>query len=124
MLLEKIRNLDDIQCETPTFIDPNVLLESDRVTFSDGCLDEGLMEEKYGECTEKFIQSLINEGQRAPALIAKEGSGYYFMNGHHRLAVAANHDLEVLIMIISPEDNPFMHWDSSESDDFPEYEAR
>lgn len=119
MLIEKTRNLDDIQCKTPTFIDPNVLLVSDKVTFSDGCLDEGLMEEKYSECTETFIESLIENGQKAPALIAKSDSGsYYFMNGHHRLAVALNHDLEILIMIVTG--NVYNHWDSSESDYFPD----
>lgn len=118
MLLEKTRNLDDIQCETPTFIDPNVLLVSDNVTFSDGCLDEGLMEEKYSECTETFIESLIENGQKAPALIAKNDSGYFFVNGHHRLAVALNHDIELLIMIVT--DNVYSHWDASESYDFPD----
>lgn len=122
MLLEKTRNLDDIQCETPVFVHPNVLLESDKVTFSDGCLDEGLMGEKYGECTGKFIQSLINEGQKAPALIAKEGNGFFFMNGHHRLAVAIEHDLEILIMIVP--NCAYDYWESSESEDFPDCEAR
>lgn len=118
MLLEKTRNLDDIQCETPTFIDPNVLLVSDNVTFSDGDIDAGLMEEKYAECTGMFIESLIKEGQKAPALIAKNDSGYFFVNGHHRLAVALNHDIELLIMIVT--DNVYSHWNSSESDDFPD----
>lgn len=119
MLLEKTVSLDDIECETPTFINPNVLLESDKVTFSDGCIDDGLMEEKYEECTGIFIESLIENGQKAPALISKSDSGsYFFMNGHHRLAVALNHDLEILIMIVT--DNVYNHWDSSESDDFPD----
>lgn len=118
MLIEKTRNLDDIQCKTPTFINPNVLLVSDNLTFSDGCLNQGLMEEKYSECSQKFIQSLINEGQKAPALISKNNSGYRFMNGHHRLAVALNHDIELLIMIVT--DNVYSHWDASESDDFPD----
>ena len=119
MLLEKTRNLDDIQCETPVFVHPNVLLKNDKISFSDGCLDEGLMDEKYGECTGMFIESLIENGQKAPALISKSDSGLYlFLNGHHRLAVALNHDLEILIMIVT--DNVYNHWDSSESDDFPD----
>lgn len=119
MLLEKTLILDDIKCESPVFIDPNVLLESDKVTFSDGCIHHGLIEEKYEECTEMFIESLIENGQKAPALISKGDDGsYFFMNGHHRLAVALNHDIELLIMIVT--DNVYSHWDSSESDDFPD----
>lgn len=122
MLLEKTVSLDDIQCETPVFVHPNVLLESDRITFGDGCLDEGLMEEKYGECTGMFIESLIENGQKAPALISKNDSGLYlFLNGHHRLAVALNHDLEILIMIVT--DFVYDHWESSESDDFPDSDS-
>lgn len=119
MLLEKTVSLDDIECETPVFVHPNALLKNRDVSFSDGCLDDGLIEEKYSECTDMFIESLIESGQKAPALISKSNDGsYFFMNGHHRLAVAANHDLEILIMIVT--DHVYDFWDSSESDDFPD----
>lgn len=119
MLLEKTVSLDDIEYGRPVLIHPSVLMNDPKVTFSDGCVDEGLIEEKYEECTGMFIESLIENGQKAPALIAKSDDGsYFFMNGHHRLAVAVNHDLEILIMIVA--DNAYDHWDSSESDDFPD----
>ena len=119
MLLEKTVSLDNIECGSPTLIHPSVLMDDPKVSFSDGCVEEGLFEEKYEECTDMFIESLIENGQKAPALISKTDSGtYFFMNGHHRLAVALNHDIELLIMIVT--DNPYNHWDSSESDDFPD----
>lgn len=120
MLLEKTLTMDEIKCEVPTWIHPDALLENDEVRFSDGFLECGLMEEKYEECTEEFIESLINDGQVAPCLIEKDDRGYYFMNGHHRLAVASRHNLEILVMIVSSEENIFVHWDTSESDFFPD----
>lgn len=122
MLLEKTASLADVQLEIPTWIHPDDLLKNPDVSFSDGFLEEGLMDEKYSECDEDFIESLVKTGQKAPVLIEKgkaDNGNYYVMNGHHRLAVAARHNLPVLVLIV-PVDNVWDHWDSSESEDYPE----
>lgn len=119
MLLEKIVSLTDVQSEIPTWIHPDDLLKNPSVSFSDGFLHEGLMDEKYSECDEDFIESLVETGQKAPVLIEENQGNYYVMNGHHRLAVAARHNLPVLVLVV-PVDNVWDHWDSSESEDYPE----
>ena len=119
MLLEKTVFLADVQSEIPTWIHPDDLLKNPNVSFSDGFLHEGLMDEKYSECDEDFIESLVETGQKAPVLIEKSEGNYYVMNGHHRLAVAARHNLPVLVLIV-PVENVWDHWDSSESEDYPE----
>lgn len=119
MLLEKTVSLTDVQPEIPTWIHPNDLLENPSVSFSDGFLEEGLMDEKYSECDEDFIESLVETGQKAPVLIEKSEGNYFVMNGHHRLAVADRHNLPVLVLIV-PVENVWDYWDSSESEDYPE----
>lgn len=122
MLLEKTVSLADVQPEIPTWIHTDDLLKNPSVSFSDGCLDDGLMDEKYSECSERFIESLTLDGQKAPVLIrfdSDEDGNYRVMNGHHRLAIAARHNLPVLVLI-SPADNVWDHWDTSESEDYPE----
>lgn len=122
MLLEKTVSLTDVQPEIPTWIHPDDLLENPSVSFSDGFLEGGLMDEKYSECDDDFIESLVKTGQKAPVLIEKgraNNGNYCVVNGHHRLAVAARHNLPVLVLIV-PVDNVWSHWDSSESEDYPE----
>lgn len=122
MLLEKTVALADVQLEIPTWIHPDELLKNPSVGYSDGCLDDGLMDQKYSECDEDFIESLVETGQKAPVPIEQSSvnrDNYYVMNGHHRLAVAARHNLPVLVLIV-PVDNIWDHWDSSESEDYPE----
>lgn len=122
MLLEKTVSLADVQPEIPTWIHTDDLLKNPSVSFSDGCLSEGLMDEKYKECSEFFIESLTLDGQKAPVLIEQgtaDNGNYYVMNGHHRLAIAARHNLPVLVLIV-PVDNVWDHWDTSESEDYPE----
>lgn len=122
MLLEKTVSLADVQSEIPTWIHTDDLLKNPSVSFSDGYLHEGLMDEKYSECDDDFIESLVETGQKAPVLIEygkADNGNYYVMNGHHRLAVAARHNLPVLVLIV-PVDNVWDHWDSSESEDYPE----
>ena len=122
MLLEKTVSLADVPLEISTWIHPDDLLKNPSVSFSDGCLEDGLMDEKYSECDDDFIASLTLDGQKAPVLIERgraDNGNYYVMNGHHRLAVAARHNLPVLVLIV-PVDNVWDHWDSSESEDYPE----
>lgn len=122
MLLEKTVSLVDVQLEIPTWIHPDDLLQNPNVSFSDGVLDDGLMDQKYSECDDDFIESLVKTGQKAPVLIEKskaDNRNYYVMNGHHRLAVAARHNLPILVLIV-PVENVWDHWDSSESEDYPE----
>lgn len=119
MLLEKTVSLADAQVEIPTWIHTDELLKNPTVSFSDGLLEEGLMDEKYSECDEDFVESLVKTGQKAPVLIEKSEGNYYVMNGHHRLAVAARHNLPVLVLIV-PVENVWDHWDSSESEEYPE----
>ena len=122
MLLEKIVSLADVQPEIPTWIHTDDLLKNPSVSFSDGCLSDGLMDEKYSECDDDFIESLVKTGQKAPVLIERrraDNRNYFVVNGHHRLAVAARHNLQVLVLIV-PVENVWDHWDSSESEDYPE----
>lgn len=122
MLLEKTVSLADVLLEIPTWIHTDDLLKNPTVSFSDGYLEEGLMEEKYSECDDDFIESLVKTGQKAPVLIEKgqaDNGNYFVVNGHHRLAVAAHHNLPVLVLIV-PVENVWDHWDSSESEDYPE----
>lgn len=122
MLLEKTVSLADVQLEIPTWIHTDELLKNRSVSFSDGYLHEGLMDQKYSECDDDFIESLVKTGQKAPILIEKgraDNGNYFVMNGHHRLAVAARHNLPVLVLIV-PVDNVWDHWYSSESEDYPE----
>lgn len=122
MLLEKTVALADVLLEIPTWIHPDELLKNPSVSYSDGCIEDGLMDEKYSECDEEFIESLVETGQKAPVLIEQSSvnrDNYYVMNGHHRLAVAARHNLPVLVLVV-PVDNLWDHWDSSESEDYPE----
>ena len=123
MLLEKTVSLADVQPEIPTWIHPDDLLENPNISFSDGFLEEGLMDEKYSECDEDFIESLVKTGQKAPVLIEKSEGNYFVMNGHHRLAVADRHNLPVLVLIV-PVENVWDYWDSSESEDYPECGVR
>lgn len=126
MLLEKTVALADVLSEIPTWIHPDELLKNPSVSYSDGCIHEGLMDQKYSECDEDFIESLVETGQKAPLLIEQSNVNrdhYYVMNGHHRLAVAARHNLPVLVLIV-PVDNVWDHWDSSESEDYPECGSR
>lgn len=126
MLLEKTAALSDVQLEIPTWIHTDELLKNPSVSFSDGYLHEGLMDQKYSECDDDFIESLTLDGQKAPVLIEQgtaDNGNYYVVNGHHRLAVAACHNLPVLVLIV-PVDNVLDHWDSSESEDYPECGVR
>lgn len=123
MLLEKTVSLADVQPEIPSWIHTDDLLKNPSVSFSDGCLSDGLMDEKYSECSEPFIESLTLDGQQAPVLIcfdSDEDDSYYVINGHHRLAVAARHNLPVLVLIFSAGENEFEYWDASESDYYPD----
>lgn len=123
MLLEKTVKLSDVKPEVPTWIHPNELLANPSVSFSDGYLDDGLMDHKYEECDETFIDSLVKDGQKTPVLIEQGKAGYYVMNGHHRLAVAARHNLSVLVLVVPIADtdkNIWDYWDSSESNDYPD----
>lgn len=126
MLLEKTVSLADVQLEIPTWIHTDELLKNPSVSFSDGYLHEGLMDEKYSECGDDFIESLLKTGQKAPLLVEhnyyddSDEHSYYVVNGHHRLAVAARHNLPILVLVISSGDSVWAHWDSSESGDYPE----
>ena len=121
MLLEKT-NLDDIPVDETTWVSTKALLNNPRVSYSDGELEDGLLDDKYIECSLEFIESMINEGQKAPVLITKSPGNHYFVrNGHHRLAVADFESLPVLVLIVDFDDDRFIeHWYSSESEDYPE----
>lgn len=122
MLLEKTVSLADVQPEIPSWIHTDDLLKNPGVSFSDGFLEEGLMDQKYSECSELFIESLTLDGQQAPVLIDAHSAenDFFVINGHHRLAVAARHNLPVLVLIIPAGEEYFEHWDASESDYYPD----
>lgn len=114
MLLEKT-TLDTVPVNTNTWVSPRDILNNPLVSYCDGYLEEGLMDYKYVECSEEFIESMIKEGQKAPVLIEKCEGSYHVINGHHRLAVADFEGLPILVLIT----DGYGSWDESESDDYP-----
>lgn len=64
--------------------------------FYGGDLD-ALLEDKLDECHPAFIESLLAEGIRTPVLVRDA----MLMEGHHRLAVALDRDLDVPYAVIT-----------------------
>ena len=65
-------------------------------SFYGGDLD-ALLEDKLDECHPAFIESLLAEGIRTPVLV-RNGR---LVDGHHRLAVALDRDLDVPYAVIT-----------------------
>jgi len=81
---------------------------------------DGLMESKYEHCTDHFIDSCRYDGIQAPACIQFSDGRVYFGNGHHRFAVALNHDL-VLPVVFDYRDHMIAH--ITESANHPDHDA-
>lgn len=65
-------------------------------SFYGGDLD-ALLEDKLDECHPAFIESLLAEGIRTPVLVCNGR----LVDGHHRLAVALDRDLDVPYAVIT-----------------------
>lgn len=63
------------------------------------------MHEKYRECSKTFIDSLVEDGIQMPVLVSIKGvnqhrSELILGNGHHRVAVANEHNLDVPVLFV------------------------
>lgn len=75
-------------------------------TWDDRFLD--LMQYKLDDCSQEFISSVLNNGQRHPICVRVEGDGTWTLgNGNHRFAVAVNYSLPTILVVFS-EDHQYM----------------
>lgn len=77
-----------------------------------------LIDWKLDECDKGFVRSIKRYGVKVPVVVVIHESGTWeFGNGHHRLAVAVKHDLEIPVLFLeaTAEDSSYawMHRKSS-----------
>lgn len=97
---------------------PHLLIEELSLKLGDQSSEtfEELMNDKYKECHIKFINSLLTQKQKMPVLIERSHNKKYTLyNGHHRLAVALKHGLNLKVLIVRGD--AISEWDRSESDE-------
>lgn len=99
-----------------SWVCPHILIKELNLKFGDQEPDESfedLMAYKYKECHIKFINSML-AGQKMPVLVSRNREGNYTLyNGHHRVAVALTHGLNLKVLVVRDAYSNF--WDRSES---------
>lgn len=77
---------------------------------------QDLFSRKLMDCSERFIESVIEQGVQAPICIRVNGNEWEQGNGHHRLAVMFRHDPFGEIPVVFSEEFDYMKCEITEGD--------
>lgn len=68
----------------------------------------GMIESKFGECTDKFIDSVMAEGFHKPICLVWRGEQWCHGNGHHRMALAILLAMDEIPVVFSFQHHEYM----------------
>lgn len=74
----------------------------------------GLFDRKMNDCSERFIESILNDGVQAPICVMVENGRWIQGNGNHRLTVMFRHDPFGEVPVVFSETRDYMMCDVTE----------